>query len=91
MNTALSRDRDIDTRPFIPSDIPIGRTLIRGMTACAVAAARQRHPSHASVIAREVWERDRVTPALLTRKNWSGKLKGSSGIIFAPLPETSTT
>jgi hypothetical protein len=67
MNTALSRDRDIDARPFYSSDIPIDRTLIRAMTSAVVAEARQRPPSHASVIARETWERDRVTPALLTR------------------------
>jgi hypothetical protein len=94
MNTALSRDRD--DRPLVPTDIPVDRTLVRAMTACAVAAARQRPPEHAFAIAREVWERDTVTRALLTRaatapadtstSGWASQLAGRAvGAFIASL------
>lgn len=82
MNTSLARD----DRPFLPSDIPADQTLVRAMTAHALAFARRRPPEEAQAIARATWERDIGVRALLTRSatapadtstsGWASQLAG---------------
>lgn len=54
-----------DPRPFVPSDLPKDKILVRAV--CAHVAAAATPGGHAADIARERWPRDAATLALIQR------------------------
>jgi len=85
MNTAAA------PKPFLPSDLPADKILVRAATAYAVAAA-QGPGERPERIAREFWPRDSATlslieraataPATTTTAGWAAELAGRAAASF---------